>query len=163
MKTAQKPMPDTETTQLQVNQWIKASPARIFTALTTPEEMTRWFARGLPCKIEANVTPGGSWRINIQRPDGSNHVAFGRYKDIVPGKKVSFTWGWEGKACSPDKPAMIEASQDDSLVTIELAEKTGGTEVTLTHERLPGTVAVERHSEGWTGCLASLADYLTQI
>ncbi len=48
----------------------------------------------------------------------------------------------------------------ETLVTIELHEKDGGTELTLTHEGLPTPTAREKHEGGWIGCLDGLDRHL---
>jgi hypothetical protein len=43
------------------------------------------------------------------------------------------------------------------LVTVELRTAGQGTELTLTHERLPDEGSRDRHEAGWKGCLTRLA------
>jgi uncharacterized protein YndB with AHSA1/START domain len=158
MKAALKPE-NTPATSLQMNTFIKAPAARVFKALTTPEQINQWFAPDLSAmtpKIDAKIEVGGAYKLVMTKTDGSTHGAFGKYLEIVPNKKLSFSWGWDAASCDGETR---EARQDESIVTFELKEKEGGTEVTLTHERLPDAVSVERHTEGWEGCLGNLAVY----
>jgi uncharacterized protein YndB with AHSA1/START domain len=150
-----------ERTSLTVSQWIKASPERIYAAFTTPEEMSRWFGPKMaarPPQVEAVAQPDGAYRIVTERTDGTKSIVYGKYRELVPGKKISFTWGWEaGHGCSGGTPSPMEPHSDESVVTIVLSEKNGGTDVTITHERLPDTQSTELHTGGWTTCLQNLA------
>jgi uncharacterized protein YndB with AHSA1/START domain len=71
----------------------------------------------------------------------------GKYVRIVPGELLVFTWSWEGDP-SPE-----------TVVTVELADADGGTEVTVTHDRFSSAQSRNKHEYGWTGCLEKLASY----
>jgi uncharacterized protein YndB with AHSA1/START domain len=45
---------------------------------------------------------------------------------------------------------------EGSVVTVELRDVDGGTELTLTHELPPDPQVRSGHEEGWHGCLANL-------
>jgi len=160
MKTAHKTIPQ-EKTSLQMSKWIKASPAKVFGAWSKAELMSQWFTpdmQKITPLVEADFRVGGTYSIRMKRPENS-HMVSGKYLEIVPDKKISFTWVWEGKggSCSEELPEPIKV---DSIVTVEFKEKNGGTDVVLTHERLPDEEQVKRHTEGWTGCLGTLAGFV---
>jgi uncharacterized protein YndB with AHSA1/START domain len=48
----------------------------------------------------------------------------------------------------------------ETLVTVVFREQAEGTEVVLTHERLPGEESKTRHTEGWLGCFEKLEQIL---
>jgi uncharacterized protein YndB with AHSA1/START domain len=62
-----------------------------------------------------------------------------------PSRKLVYTWVWKS---TPER---------ESLVTVELRAKDGGTELTLTHAGFVDEAARERHEHGWSGCLDRLA------
>jgi uncharacterized protein YndB with AHSA1/START domain len=66
---------------------------------------------------------------------------------VVPEKLV-FTWDLPG----PPEP--------ESPVTFLLEPFDGGTELTLTHERLPDEAARASHEHGWNGPLDKLPVFL---
>ncbi len=150
MKPALQNAPQGETS-LTVEQFVKASPAKVYDALTKPELMSKWFICAPDCKsdIKTKLEKGGAYSIVFHKPDGGSTVVGGKYIELQPGKKVSFTWGWKN-----DKGQM----PDDSIVTIHLREEKGGTQITLHHERLPDVQEVEQHTKGWVACLAGLAE-----
>jgi len=72
---------------------------------------------------------------------------WGEYLAIEPPSLLSFTW--------------ISAYTDlqPSVVTIELRELENGTDLTLTHRRLPAG-RVEAHRKGWTDIVRKLSEAL---
>jgi uncharacterized protein YndB with AHSA1/START domain len=129
---------------------IKASPARVWAAITRPEQMLLWWGpdAGPTLKAEADVRPGGRFSVVFRLLDGSEHNPTGVYREVVPEKKLVFTWEWAG---SPEK---------ESLVTFRLEPFEGGTELTLLHERLPDEEARQSHEAGWSGLLDKLPAFL---
>ncbi len=51
-------------------------------------------------------------------------------------------------------------SETDTLVTIELLSKDGGTEIVLTHTLFQTEAQRDQHAKGWTGCFARLVPLL---
>jgi uncharacterized protein YndB with AHSA1/START domain len=128
---------------------IKAPPAKVYAALTTPELMLKWWGpdAGPTLRAEADVRPGGRFSIVFRLMNGDEHNPTGVYREVVPDRKLSFTWEWPGM---PER---------ESLVTFVLRPFDGGTELTLTHEQLPED-ARESHLMGWTGLLDNLTTFL---
>src|SRR5215467_10786310 len=93
--------------------------------------------------VEADARPGGVFRIS-----GPPGVAIeGRYLEVVPNRKVVFTWGG------------VEGLQPGQTTVEFLLEPDGdGTLVRLRHSGLPGP-AIESHRHGWIHSgLAKLKD-----
>jgi uncharacterized protein YndB with AHSA1/START domain len=93
---------------------------------------------------EADVRVGGRYRIVVKAPDGEEHDVSGTYREVVPGKKLVYTWAWKS------------TSERESLVTVELRAVGGGTELRLRHEQFFDAAARDRHQHGWDGCIARL-------
>lgn len=129
---------------------IKAPPARVWAAITRPEQMLLWWGpdAGPTLKAEADVRPGGRFSVVFRLLNGEEHNPTGIYQEVVPEKKLVFTWEWAG---SPEK---------ESLVTFRLEPFEGGTELTLLHERLPDEEARQSHEAGWSGLLDKLPVFL---
>jgi uncharacterized protein YndB with AHSA1/START domain len=96
----------------------------------------------------AEIDPrvGGRFRIVMAHGRGDTDH-WGEYLEIEPPSRLSFTW--------------ISANTGNlpSIVTIDLHEKDGGTEVVLTHRRLPPG-KVESHRKGWTDIVRKLGETL---
>lgn len=129
---------------------IKAPPAKVYAALTEPKLMVRWWGpdAGPTLSAEADVRPGGRFSVVFRLLNGQEHRPTGVYREVVPEKKLVFTWEW------PDMP------ERESLVTFLLVPFDGGTELTLIHERLPDEEARSSHEGGWRGFLDKLSVFL---
>jgi len=129
---------------------IKASPARVYAAITQPDQMMRWWGpdAGPTLRAEADVRPGGRFSIVFRLLNGDEHNPTGVYREVVPDRKLVFTWEWPGM---PER---------ESLVTFLLEPVDGGTELTLRHEQLPDEAARESHEQGWSGLLDKLPVFL---
>jgi uncharacterized protein YndB with AHSA1/START domain len=142
-----------EKTELRLTRLINAKREKVFRAWTDPDWVCRWFAPGEMTVPNADVDAkvGGNYRIQMQNNEGKLFITSGTYKEIVANEKLVFSWGWEGD------------DRYESVVTILLNDSEGGTELTLIHERLRNTESVEKHTQGWTGCLANLAARIIQF
>ena len=140
-------------TTLRLAHRYAAPVARVFEAWTRPEIMCRWMSPSpdMACNVAADVRVGGRYRIEMKNAmDGADYTAIGAYEEIVPNRRLVFTWGWEGN------PALAE----NTRVTVEFEAQGGETELTLTHERFAGAEQRDQHGEGWTGCLTRLEEAL---
>ena len=109
--------------------WIDAPPETVFGLLTDPTHMKSWFAE----VVEADPRPGGLFRIS--GPPGVSIE--GTYLEIIPNRKVVFTWGGvEG----------LKPGQSTVEFVLKLDRK--GTLVRLRHYGLPRP-AVDSHRRGW--------------
>lgn len=125
---------------------IKASPAKVWAAITQPKLMMQWWGpdAGPTLSAVADVRPGGQFSVAFRLLNGEEHNPTGIYQEVVPEKKLVFTW---------DLP---ETSERVSLVTFLLKPFEGGTELTLMHEHLPNEDERKSHEEGWKGLLDKL-------
>jgi uncharacterized protein YndB with AHSA1/START domain len=128
---------------------INAPPARVFAAITTPELMLQWWGvdAGPTLSIEADARPNGRFSLVFRTLDGQTHNPTGVYREVVPDRKLVFTWEWPGMA------------ERDSLVTFDLKPIDIGTELTLTHAQLPDA-ALQSHHAGWRGLIEKLSIFL---
>lgn len=136
-----------ERPSLAIVRKLDAAPAKVWRAITEPEALKQWMAPGDDFKIplaEAELRIGGRYRIVMNAPDGQVHDVSGVYREIVPNKKLVYTWAWK---TTPER---------ESVVTIELRAVGSGTELTLRHEQFADAEARDRHEQGWNGCLARL-------
>jgi len=129
---------------------IKAPPAKVWAAITQPEQMMQWWGpdAGPTLSVVADVRPGGRFSVVFRLLNGGEHNPTGIYQEVVPQKRLAFTW---------DLPGKLER---ESLVTFRLEPFDGGTELTLTHEYLPDEEARKSHEEGWSGLLNKLPVFL---
>jgi uncharacterized protein (TIGR03086 family) len=111
-----------------------------FALLTEPARLRRW--QVITARVDLRA--GGDYRWTIT-PGNS---AGGTFTEVEPGKRLVFTWGWEG---SQDLPPGA------STVTITLEPAADGTIVHLVHDGLSAEQAAS-HADGWNHYLGRLVD-----
>jgi uncharacterized protein (TIGR03086 family) len=102
-----------------------------FELLTDPERLRRWQA----VTARVDLRAGGEYRFTVI----PGHTAAGTFTEVEPGRRIVYTWGWEGQGDLPPGA---------STVTITLEPAEGGTRVILVHEGLTDEQAAG-HAEGW--------------
>ena len=121
--------------------FIPLDPYAVYDLVTQPERLRRW--KTVASRIDLQV--GGEYRWTIT----PGHSAAGNVVDLIPGKKVTLSWGWEGQSDLPPGA---------SIVTITLEGVTGGTNLRLVHDGLNAEQAAG-HAQGWDHYLARLVAY----
>jgi uncharacterized protein YndB with AHSA1/START domain len=135
---------------LTIKRRFNAPPAKVFAAWTDPEKVKRWMGPGEVKAVSAESDPrqGGHYRWVMKAPDGDEFHVSGVYREVVPNKKLVFTWAWKS---TPER---------ESLVTVLLKSDGDGTLMTLTHEQFFDDEARDRHNQGWEGALLKMEKYL---
>jgi len=140
-----------ENYSVTMNRTLNAPIKAVYEAWTQKEALTTWFKAHPDMQTIINtfdLQVGGKYHFEMREPDGTPHVMYGEYVSLSPFSQLVFTWKWE-----------TDELKVDSLVTIDLLEKDGKTELTLLHERFVSQQVADMHNEGWTGCLAQLNDF----
>ncbi len=139
---------------LVVQRKMKASPERLFDAWTKPELMSQWFHAGDQMTTpvaEADLKVGGPWRVVMRTAAGLEHMNNGKYLVIDRPNKLVFTWHPKGQIDFETKVTLLFKKVSDEF-----------TEMTLTHEGLRDKDWFDKHSAGWTGCIATLESWLAK-
>jgi uncharacterized protein (TIGR03086 family) len=123
--------PSTTTVSAEKTAVLPVSPDEAFALITQPDRLRRW--KTIASRVDLRA--GGEYRFTIV----PGHVASGTYREIVPGERIVFGWGWEGSS---------DLGPDASTVTVTLEPVDGGTLVRLVHEGLTEEQAAS-HLEGW--------------
>ena len=144
-----------EKTSLEIKRFINAPRAHVYAAWTDPAQLKLWFGpewvktRDFFCEVR----PGGKFRWDLVDRDGEEKTIGGDYREIIPGKRIVFTWkhlddkAWENRT---------------SIVTLELSDRDGGTELRLRHEQLLSEESRDRHNEGWNSLLDRLEQFISK-
>jgi uncharacterized protein YndB with AHSA1/START domain len=119
---------------------IRAGADAVYEMFTDPTQLVRWI--GVRALLEPR--PGGVFRFELV----PGEFCSGRYVELVPGRRVVFTWGWDSGAL-PVKPG-------STTVEVDLEEHDGVTRVRLTHRGLDAAMR-PWHADGWRRYLARLA------
>ena len=132
---------------LALKRRFKASPAQLYQAWTQPEKMIQWWGvtghANTPI-AKADLRVGGRFNVQFWTPDGEHQSVSGVYRELVPDRKLVFSWAWQS---TPDR---------ESQVTVDLKGDSDGTILTLTHEQFFDEKARDDHNRGWSMALDSL-------
>ncbi|MGV7032075.1 SRPBCC family protein [Methylobacterium symbioticum] len=154
-------MTDPSARELVLTRIIPASPAALYRAWTEPALLQRWFAPKpwSVAEAETDPRPGGSSRIVMRGPDGTEFPSTGVYLEVEENARLVFTdaytRAWEPSA----KPFFT------GIITFEPVE--GGTRYTAralhwTAEDRAAHEAMGFH-EGWGRCADQLADLVATL
>ncbi|WP_455200079.1 SRPBCC family protein [Kaarinaea lacus] len=139
-----------------------ANPELVFQAWSDPNALGEWFGpHSHKCKVEKyDFRENGDYQIRMI-PVGedadcagdttADSVCAGKFVQIIASEKIVMTFNW------------IENGADmgETLLTIEMSAANGGTDLILTHERLPSEELYEAHKGGWEGTLECLEEFLS--
>lgn len=125
--------------EITLEQRIEASPAEVYVYLTDGDHWKRW--QGADATLDPRI--GGVFSILMA--NGMN--ARGEFVELVPDRRVVFTWGWIGYENLPPGSSTVE---------IELRADGDATVLVLTHRSVPDDEVASQQS-GWTHYLPRLA------
>jgi uncharacterized protein YndB with AHSA1/START domain len=147
-------MAEAEKLSLEIKRLIRAPRDQVYAAWTDPAQLKEWFG---PESVQtrnliADVRVGGEFRWDLTDQEGKEVTISGEYREVEPGKKIVFTWRLEGD----------EDWKNHSTVTVEFFDREGGTEIRLTHEKLPNEASRDDHTQGWNSVLDKLEKFLSR-
>jgi len=154
-------MPATKTHQLQLVRTFNATPEEVYAAWTSPEAIKVFFKPGNDFtmgRVDMDVRVGGYYTIQMLSKEGKPHTATGMFRDVVPNKKLVYTWNrLDGNDCGGNSAE--EGGLKDTLITIEFRPKGSGTEMVFTHDLFPNDTSRDAHNKGWTAILDQFVRY----
>jgi uncharacterized protein YndB with AHSA1/START domain len=130
------------------------APEKVWRAWTDPEALKKWWGPGPNDAVslaQLDVRVGGRFRIVFGGPEGKDHEVQGVYREVVPNRRLVFTWTWPRS--TPER---------ESLVTILFREAGSGTELAFRHEQFFDETARDGHKRGWSGAFEKLERFLQQ-
>jgi uncharacterized protein YndB with AHSA1/START domain len=138
-----------EKTRLEISRVIEAPRDRVYAAWTDPEQLKQWFGpeNVKTRELVADARVGGTFLWDIINSEGEEMTMRGEFRELQPDKKIAFTWQWEDDE---------DWENHISIVTVELYDRDGGTELRLTHEQLPNEESRDGHTRGWESALDKL-------
>jgi uncharacterized protein YndB with AHSA1/START domain len=142
----------TEKPSLVLTRSYAVPPERVWRAWTDPQALKRWFGPGgeNPVSLASlDVRVGGRYRIVFGGPDGKAHEVQGVYREVVPHRKLVFTWTWPNS--TPER---------ESVITIELRAAGRGTEFVFRQEQFIDATVRDNHRRGWTESFVKLENFI---
>jgi uncharacterized protein YndB with AHSA1/START domain len=151
MTTKKSPAKKIAAPKIIISRVIKAPCKLVFKAWTDPKQMAQWWSpQDVECRsVSADVKIGGAYRIHMVSKKG-DHIAIGKYEQIIPNKRLQFTWEWETYA------------MPDSRVTVEFEDLGKTTRLTFTHAGFPDQEDATDHKKGWTSAIKKFARLIEQ-
>jgi uncharacterized protein YndB with AHSA1/START domain len=142
-----------EKPSLTLSRSYPVAPEKLWRAWTDAQALKKWWGPGPGEPVSAaelDVRVGGRFRIVFGGPDGKAHECAGVYKEVVPNRKLVFTWCWPNT--TPERV---------SVVTIEFHASADGTDLLFKHEQFFDEQARDDHRRGWSGLLENLRTFLS--
>ena len=124
---------------------IDASIDRVWTAITTPNEMKQWF---FGVDTEADWRAGGTL-VHRGEYGGKPYIDKGEILEFDPPRRLVHTH-WSDVSGLPDAPEHYQ------VVAWDLTERDDGTELVITERNLPSQDAAATSEQGWTSALGAL-------
>lgn len=139
--------------ELVVTRTFDAPRELVFRLWTEPEHLARWWGpRGFETvECAMDVRPGGAWFRRIRSPEGALYTKRGVYREVVPPKRLVFTYVNEDAEGTPGP---------ETLVIVTFEEHGGQTKLTLHQSGFETSADRDAHQGGWSSCLERFADYL---
>ena len=138
---------------VRIERTFEAPAEDVFDAWTSPEVMRRWYHASPDWETpeaEVDLQVGGTWRVVMRAPDGSEHELSGEYTEIERPHRLSMTCNFN------DDPSGTE-----QLVELTFSESEGSTTVVLVNSRIPDEDRRASQDRGWGLCLGNLDGALT--
>lgn len=130
---------------------IKATPERVYRALTTPEELTRWWGSDDTYRTTSwvhDLRVGGSYHASGVGADGAPFSVKGEYLALEAPHTIVQSWraDWDGGA--------------ETTLTYRITPTPSGTRVTMRHEGFSGRPeSCAAHTSGWEMVLGWLDSF----
>jgi uncharacterized protein YndB with AHSA1/START domain len=145
-----------EKPSLALRRHYPVAPEKVWRAWTDPEALRRWFGPGTVqepmAAVELDVRVGGRFRLVFGGPKGEEHEAQGVYREVVPNRKLVFTWTWP--RTTPER---------ESIITITLKAANGGTDFDFHQAQFFDESVRDGHQRGWTTTFAKLERVLPEL
>ena len=132
-----------------VERTFNAPVQKVWEAISDKEKMKQWYFAVSDFKQE----PGFEFTFAGQGSNGEKHLHLCKVIEVVPQKKLSYTWQYEGK-------------EGSSLVTFDLIPQKDTCKIILTHSGVEtfaangADFAKSSFKEGWTMIIGtSLRDF----
>jgi uncharacterized protein YndB with AHSA1/START domain len=131
-----------ETTSVEREVAIDASPETVWEFLVDPEKATRWMGT----KATMEPRPGGVYYCEVI----PGHTAKGEFVEVDRPRRLVYTWGWETSSSEGAVPP------GSTTIEIDLVPNGTGTTLRFKHE-LPSAEAAASHANGWDHYFERLA------
>jgi uncharacterized protein YndB with AHSA1/START domain len=102
--------------------------------------------------VELDVRAGGRFRIVFGGPKGDEHEVQGVYREVVPNRRLVFTWTWP--RTTPER---------ESVITITFKAAGGGTDLEFLQEQFFDEAVRDGHKRGWSETFVKLERVVLEL
>ncbi len=158
--------------EFAISRTFDAPRSLVWKALTEPERMAQWWGpKGCPVVAsQMDFRPGGTYLYGLKTPDGG--AMWGRfvYREIEEPSRIVLVSSFSDENGGVTRHPMSPTWPLEVLSTFTLTERNGGAELTVgwspidptEDERQTFAAARDGMTQGWTGTLDQLTDYLAR-
>jgi uncharacterized protein YndB with AHSA1/START domain len=142
--------------ELLIVRTFNAPPSVVFALWSSAEHMKRWMGpKDFTCpEASIDFRVGGSYRAMIKSAQYGENWFSGVYREIVPDKRLVFTFTWENEGPSEGV---------ETLVTITFEERDGKTVQTFHQAPFSSVERRDSHVGGWSEAFDKQAAYAENI
>ena len=134
---------------IRLHRVLRAAPEKVYRAFLDADAMAKWLPpNGFTCKVHhMDAKVGSTYKMSFTNfTTGKSHSFGGTYLELTPHERIRYT----DKFDDPNLPGEIQT-------TITLKKVSGGTEVNIMQEGVPGIIPAEACYLGWQESLILLA------
>lgn len=133
---------------LIIKREIDATPDEVYLAWKNSDLIRRWVfpMHNWTVEYTNDFRVSGEYHIEFTAEDGDIYAYTGKYLNIIPNEKIVFTW------------ILLDGSE--TIITLDLHDKDGKTEIVLSHEAFPTPELRNKYHDGWQNCLNKLEELL---
>lgn len=134
---------------ITIHRVFKAPPERVYRAFLDPDALARWSPpHGFLGKVHSmDARVGGGYRMSFTNfGTGATHSFGGTYTELVPNERLRYTDRF-------DDPNVGEME-----IEVTLRKVASGTDLTITHSRIPDMIPPDMCLLGWQESMQQLAN-----
>jgi uncharacterized protein YndB with AHSA1/START domain len=138
---------------LTLSRHYPVAPEKVWRAWTDPKAIAKWWGPGGQDPValaELDLRVGGRFRIVFGGKEGREHECAGAYKEVVPNRRLVFSWCWPNS--TPDRVSQVTILFNPAA--------NGGTDLEFRHEQFYDAAARDGHKRGWSESLVKLEAFL---
>ncbi len=137
------------TNTIRLHRVFRTPPERLYRAFLDADAMAKWLPpNGFTGKVhQMDAKVGGSYQMSFTNfTTGQSHSFGGKFLELVPHERIRYT----DKFDDPNLPGEMQT-------TVTLRPVSGGTELNVVQEGVPGAIPAEACYLGWQESLTLLA------
>ena len=146
---------DTQAPELVLERVFAHPVEAVFEAWTDQNAMRQWIGpTGFQAPgAEFDPRVGGEYVVPMISPEGNTHTARGVVQELVPNKRLRFSWAWDQEDGSSGQQMEIE---------LDFEPTETGTRLVLRQTNFIDETARDLHGQGWGGSFDCLEAYLSK-